>query len=55
MTGTTATTFRREEVGTIRTMVVCDDRDVMRLGLVEMLQTTQWATELMGFSSLPAA
>ncbi len=57
MTGTTATTLRREEVGTIRTMVVCDDRDVMRLGLVEMLQTTKtkWATELMGFSSLPTA
>jgi two-component system nitrate/nitrite response regulator NarL len=55
MTRTTATTLRREEVGTIRTMVVCDDRDVMRLGLVEMLQTTQWATELMGFSSLSTA
>ena len=57
MTGTTATTLRREEVGTIRTMVVCDDRDVMRLGLVEMLQTTKtkWATELTGFTSLPTA
>ena len=57
MTGTTAPTLRREEVSTIRTMVVCDDRDVMRLGLVEMLQTTKtkWATELTGFTSLPTA
>jgi len=55
MTRTTATILRPGEVNTIRTMVVCDDRDVMRLGLVEMLQTTKWATELMGFSSLPTA
>jgi hypothetical protein len=36
-------------------MVVCDDRDVMRLGLVEMLQEMHWAADLKGFSSLPIA
>ena len=55
MTRTTATILRPGEVNTIRTMVVCDDRDVMRLGLVEMLQAMHWAADLKGFSSLPAA
>jgi hypothetical protein len=36
-------------------MVVCDDRDVMRLGPVKMLQAIQWATDLKGLSSSPAA
>jgi hypothetical protein len=36
-------------------MVVCDDRDVMRLGPVKMLQAIQRATDLKGLSSSPAA
>ena len=36
-------------------MVVCDDRDVMRLGPVKMLQAIQWATDRKGLSSSPAA
>jgi len=36
-------------------MVVCDDREVMRLGLVKMLQAMKWATDLKGFNSLPIA
>ena len=43
MTGTTATTPRPKDTSALRTMVVCDDREVMRLGLVEMLQAMQWA------------
>jgi DNA-binding NarL/FixJ family response regulator len=39
----------------MRAMVVCDDREVMRLGLLEMLQAMQWASDLKGFSSLAAA
>lgn len=54
MKRTTATTLRPGEAA-IRAMVVCDDRDVMRLGLVEILQTTQWAAGLKGFSSLSAS
>ena len=55
MTRTTATTLRPGEASTIRAMVVCDDRDVMRLGLVKMLQAMHWAADLKGFSSLPIA
>jgi DNA-binding NarL/FixJ family response regulator len=36
-------------------MIVCDDREVMRLGLVEMLQAMKWATDLRSFSSLALA
>jgi DNA-binding NarL/FixJ family response regulator len=36
-------------------MVVCDDREVMRLGLLEMLQAMQWTSDLKGFSSLAPA
>jgi|GEM_PF-541347 len=54
MTRTTATSLRPGEAVT-RAVVVCDDRDVMRLGLVEMLQTMQWARDLKGFSSVPEA
>jgi DNA-binding NarL/FixJ family response regulator len=36
-------------------MVVCDDREVMRLGLVEMLQAMREASELKGFDSLSPA
>jgi DNA-binding NarL/FixJ family response regulator len=39
----------------MRAVVVCDDREVMRLGLVEMLQAMHWASDLKGFSSLPLA
>ena len=39
----------------MRSVVVCDDREVMRLGLVEMLQAMRWASDLKGFSSLPLA
>ena len=38
MTGTTATTIRPKGASAMRAMVVCDDREVMRLGLIEMLQ-----------------
>ena len=55
MTRTTAVTLRPGEASTTRAMVVCDDRDVMRLGLVEMLQAMHWAADLKGFSALPAA
>jgi DNA-binding NarL/FixJ family response regulator len=41
--------------GTTQVTVVCDDREVMRLGLVEMLQATQYTSDLKGFSSLSAA
>jgi hypothetical protein len=41
MTGTTARTFRPKDASAMRTMVVGDDREVMRLGLVEMLQAMQ--------------
>jgi len=36
-------------------MVVCDDREVMRLGLVEMLQAIEGGSEVKSFSSLPFA
>jgi len=36
-------------------MVVCDDREVMRLGLVKMLQATRWSSDPKGFSSLAPA
>jgi DNA-binding NarL/FixJ family response regulator len=39
----------------MRAMVVCDDREVMRLGLIEMLQAMHWASDLKGFSSLDLA
>ena len=55
MTGTTATTLRPKDASAMRAVVVCDDREVMRLGLIEMLQTMQWASDLKGFSSLPLA
>jgi DNA-binding NarL/FixJ family response regulator len=55
MTGITATTLRPKDASAMRAMVVCDDREVMRLGLVEMLQAMHWATDLKGFSSLPLA
>ena len=55
MTGTTATSLRQKEASAIRSVVVCDDREVMRLGLVEMLQAMRWASDLKGFSSLPLA
>jgi DNA-binding NarL/FixJ family response regulator len=55
MTGTTATTIRPKGASAMRAMVVCDDREVMRLGLMEMLQAMHWATDLKGFSSLPPA
>ncbi|MGO9581454.1 MAG: response regulator transcription factor [Acidimicrobiales bacterium] len=59
MTGTTARTLRQKDASTMRAMVVCDDREVMRLGLVEMLvemlQAMHWETDLRGFSTLPVA
>src|ERR1035441_7879494 len=55
MTGTTATTIRPKDASTMRAMVVCDDREVMRLGLIEMLQAMHWASDLKGFSSLDLA
>ncbi len=55
MTGTTARTLRPKDASTMRAVVVCDDREVMRLGLVEMLQAMHWASDLKGFSSLPLA
>lgn len=55
MTSTTATTPRPKDTSALRTVVVCDDREVMRLGLVEMLQAMQWAGDLKGFSSLDPA
>ncbi|MFZ2057636.1 MAG: response regulator transcription factor [Acidimicrobiales bacterium] len=56
MTRTTATVLHPgEEASTARAMVVCDDREVMRLGLVEMLQAMKWATDLRSFSSLALA
>ena len=39
----------------MRAMVVCDDREVMRLGLIEMLQTMHFESDLKGFSSLSEA
>lgn len=54
MTGT-ATTPRPERTGRLRTVVVCDDREVMRLGLLDMLQAMQWASEVKAFSSLDSA
>jgi len=55
MTSTTATNIRPKDASATRAIVVCDDREVMRLGLVEMLQAMRWATDLKGFSSLSAA
>jgi len=55
MTGTTATTIRPAQASATRAMVVCDDREVMRLGLVEMLQAMREASELKGFDSLSPA
>jgi two-component system nitrate/nitrite response regulator NarL len=55
MTGTATTTIRPKDAGATLAMVVCDDREVMRLGLVEMLQAMQWASDLKGFSSLASA
>ena len=55
MTGTTATTLRSKDASAMLAMVVCDDREVMRLGLIEMLQAMQWAGDLKGFSSVPLA
>src|ERR1035438_6798232 len=55
MTGTATTTIRLKDASAMRAMVVCDDREVMRLGLVQMLQAMQWASDLKGFSSLAAA
>src|SRR5271166_1066399 len=53
MTSKTATVSHSTEAITARAMVVCDDREVMRLGLVEMLQA-MGATEVRSFSSLPS-
>jgi DNA-binding NarL/FixJ family response regulator len=39
----------------MRAMVVCDDREVMRLGLIEMLQAMRFTSDLRGFSSLSQA
>jgi len=36
-------------------IIVCDDREVIRLGLVEMLQEMKYGTEVKGFSSLSMA
>src|ERR1035441_11089553 len=55
MTGTTATTIRPKDASTMRAMVVCDDREVMRLGLIEMLQAMHWASDVKGFSTLAEA
>ncbi len=55
MTGTTATTLRPKDASAMRAMVVCDDREVMRLGLLEMLQAMHWTTDLKGFGTLAPA
>ncbi len=55
MTGTRATTIRHQAAATTRAMVVCDDREVMRLGLVKMLQAMRWSSDLKAFSSLAPA
>ena len=56
MTRTIATVLHPGEgASTARAMIVCDDREVMRLGLVEMLQAMKWATDLRSFSSLALA
>ena len=55
MTGTATTTPRPAETSRRRTVVVCDDREVMRLGLLEMLQAMQWASDVKAFASLDQA
>ncbi|MGO9963921.1 MAG: LuxR C-terminal-related transcriptional regulator [Acidimicrobiales bacterium] len=52
MTRTPATSLRGDQAA-IPTVVVCDDRDVMRLGLVEMLDAIRCAADLKGFTSVP--
>lgn len=55
MTVTRATTIRHEAAGATRCIIVCDDREVMRLGLIKMLQAMRWSSDLKGFSSLASA
>jgi hypothetical protein len=42
MTRTKATVLHPGQASTARAIVVCDDREVMRFGLVDMLQAMNW-------------
>jgi DNA-binding NarL/FixJ family response regulator len=55
MTRTKATVLHPGQASTARAIVVCDDREVMRFGLVDMLQAMNWTAELRSFTSLPSA